>query len=449
MPLFVKGSKLKESHEPVSPRKVKTSIGHQTQTWQGRQYGRHPGHLVTVSLTPTVKICARATAHMPSIDQKRIQSAPASRSPPANQRTLGLLAQHQQAQNNRRLELLLARATPSVVNAAALGESVLFEKAGITKEYFENAENVINWNTLARVLSTKLDIEVDSPRIQHYYLPVYLWIKNKLADHRKANKGGPLCVGLSAPQGCGKTTLVTAFEELFESEDMTCVSVSLDDFYLTRKEQVALAEGHSSNELLQVRGNAGTHDVPMAMDVIQKIKNVSGDEVKVPCYDKSAFEGKGDRHKEDKWRSYNPSKVDVVLYEGWMQGFTAVEDDMTTAGSEVHSGIPEINAFLKQGGYDKMWELMDAWLIIQVKDLECIFKWRLQAEKAMKQALGEDKGMSDEEVKAFVDKYIPAYKVYLPQLYNIDNHQKNLGCKSNDDVFMFEVDAMRSPVPSS
>ena len=331
-------------------------------------------------------------------------------------------------------------------STAKLGETTLFNKAGVSASYFEDPENASKWNSLAHVLSEKLDIEVDSPRIQHYYLPVYLWIKKKLEDHKAgASSGsgsGPLCVGLSAPQGCGKTTLVTAFEELFESEGMTCVSMSLDDFYLTREEQVALGESHSENALLQVRGNAGTHDVNLAMDLIDQVKNASSEEVLVPCYDKTAYEGKGDRHKEDKWRSYNPKNVDVVLYEGWMQGFTAVEDEASL--EKIHGGITEVNSFLK--GYDEMWKLMDIWLIIQVKQLDCIYKWRLQAEKSMKEKFGQDKGMTDDEVKAFVDQYIPAYKAYLPGLYDQDNHTKHLGCESTEDVFMFEVDDMRSPV---
>mmetsp|Transcript_4507 Transcript_4507/g.13348 ORF Transcript_4507/g.13348 Transcript_4507/m.13348 type:complete len:408 (-) Transcript_4507:120-1343(-) len=342
---------------------------------------------------------------------------------------------------------LVCHATPS---STALGESSLFKKADISAEHFEDARNKENWDKLAQVLSSKLDIEVDSPRIQHYYLPVYMWIKAKMREHKEATSysssseeaGPPLCVGLSAPQGCGKTTLVTAFEELFDSEGLTCVSMSLDDFYLTRREQVALAESHSENELLQVRGNAGTHDVDLAMSLIESVKSGTRTEIKVPCYDKTAFEGKGDRHEESKWRTYDASKVDVVLYEGWMQGFTSVGDDSKLG--EVHSGIPEVNKYLDR--YAEMWSLMDIWLIIQVKQLDCIYSWRLQAEKAMKQAFGEDKGMTDEEVKAFVDKYIPAYKAYLPDLYDADKHMDNLGCKSQDDVFMFEVDATRSPV---
>ncbi len=70
----------------------------------------------------------------------------------------------------------------------------------------------------------------------------------------------------------------------------------------------------------------------------------------------------------------------------------------------------------------------------------------LQAEKAMKEAFGQDKGMSDAEVKAFVESYIPAYQTYLPALYDSAQHQEKLGVASTEDVFMFEVDPMRNPV---
>lgn len=50
-------------------------------------------------------------------------------------------------------------------------------------------------------------------------------------------------------------------------------------------------------------------------------------EMKVPRYDKSAYDGKGDRADEATWPSIK-APVDVVLFEGWMLGFTPVSDEM-------------------------------------------------------------------------------------------------------------------------
>lgn len=55
--------------------------------------------------------------------------------------------------------------------------------------------------------------------------------------------------------GCGKTTLTEYMKILFESVGLNCLSISLDDFYLTGQQQDELALQHSKNPLLQYRGN--------------------------------------------------------------------------------------------------------------------------------------------------------------------------------------------------
>ncbi len=50
-------------------------------------------------------------------------------------------------------------------------------------------------------------------------------------------------LGISAPQGCGKTTIVEQLEELFKWRGMKAASVSIDDFYLTYKVPFACCLG--------------------------------------------------------------------------------------------------------------------------------------------------------------------------------------------------------------
>ena len=79
-------------------------------------------------------------------------------------------------------------------------------------------------------------------RVDDYYVPVYKYFKNQLlskstksSDEKGKNK--PHFVGISAPQGCGKTTLVEFMRDLFAIDGHQCVVMSLDDFYLTKSEQ--------------------------------------------------------------------------------------------------------------------------------------------------------------------------------------------------------------------
>jgi D-glycerate 3-kinase len=59
---------------------------------------------------------------------------------------------------------------------------------------------------------------------------------------------------------------------------------------------------------------------------------------------------------------------------------------------------------------------VDTWLILKTADPKYVYEWRLEAEEKMR-AKGKP-GMSKEQVADFVDRYMPAYKAYLPGLYS-------------------------------
>ena len=83
------------------------------------------------------------------------------------------------------------------------------------------------WADLAETLCVflRLDSENLAPaaaaRVYRHYVPAYLWCAGRLERHRREalakekTPARPLCVGLTAPQGCGKTTLVAALSFLF------------------------------------------------------------------------------------------------------------------------------------------------------------------------------------------------------------------------------------------
>lgn len=52
-----------------------------------------------------------------------------------------------------------------------------------------------------------------------------------------------------------KTLLTDVMKHSFEAEGKTCISVSLDDFYLRGEDQDRLAEEYKENPLFRYRGN--------------------------------------------------------------------------------------------------------------------------------------------------------------------------------------------------
>lgn len=271
-----------------------------------------------------------------------------------------------------------------------------------------------------------------------YYLPVYCYLKYLLQKKNASGTSGPLFVGISAPQGSGKTTLTDLMQALLSEHDQVDATVmSLDDFYLTAEDQAALRTKHTDNKLLELRGNAGSHDMPLMMDTLRSLgENES--KVMVPRYDKSVNNGKGDRASKDQWIQVDKAPK-IVLFEGWMLGFDSLPSTKVKEGSS----IATVNKYLSN--YHSLHAVFDGWLVIGLTSMNLVYKWREHAEKAMR-ASGKG-GMSEEEVKDFVDRYMPAYQHYLPGLYEAGpGGRKKIDEGRAVDALMVTIDENRMPV---
>jgi len=260
------------------------------------------------------------------------------------------------------------------------------------------------------------DEDLIKNQVDNYYLPMFSYLKLLLDMKTEANTPGPLFIGISAPQGCGKTTMTDMIRAVFAEEGKRAVALSLDDFYLTGREQEQLAATEKTNdkpnELLKLRGNAGTHDLTLLNNTMSELKAAKTD-LRLPRYDKSLRSGKGDRAPIDSWDLVNDDvggNVDIVLFEGWMLGFdpldTVMNGDMTA-----------VNKYLQHPGYGDLHSVFDAWIVVALKDINYVFDWRLDAEKRMIKS-GKP-GMSDDDVRDFVNRFMPAYRTYLPRLHQV------------------------------
>lgn len=352
--------------------------------------------------------------------------------------------------SNATVSLVACAGPPGAAVQTSLEEYIasgpLLDVCGLTPE--DVVRDIGTWEKLGRRLAQQLGFDHDDMdpvqklRVYHYYLPVYFWVDSQLQQHRRrsATKEGerppPLVLGISAPQGCGKSTLVEQLEQLFAWLGVAAASVSIDDFYLTNADQRKLASTYPDNRLLQLRGNAGSHDLDLGKDTLARLRGLThaGDSAPVPRYDKSAFGGHGDRADPSTWPVVN-GPLDVVLFEGWMLGFRPVD---AAAAAAVEGALSEVNARL--AAYEAAWDsAVDSWLVIRIGDPQWVFGWRLQAEQRMR-AAGKP-GMTDEQIADFVSRYIPAYAAYLPSLYS-----SGPTTAAADRTLIIEVDQTRAPV---
>mmetsp|Transcript_8408 Transcript_8408/g.25132 ORF Transcript_8408/g.25132 Transcript_8408/m.25132 type:complete len:124 (+) Transcript_8408:3-374(+) len=115
-----------------------------------------------------------------------------------------------------------------------------------------------------------------------------------------------------------------------------------------------------------------------------------------------------------------------------MAGFKPVGAARAAA---VDEGLPAVDAKLR--AYDAWDAHADAWLVVALATPgETVYGWRLEAER---RAGG---GLSDAQVKDFVDRFLPSYAAYCPALYAAARS----GGVDGKPSLCVEVDASRGPV---
>ncbi|KAF8332869.1 uncharacterized protein EI90DRAFT_716264, partial [Cantharellus anzutake] len=128
---------------------------------------------------------------------------------------------------------------------------------------------------------------------------------------------------MQGPQGIGKTTITNELRESLSCPPNSLrVSVlSMDDFYLPYDGLKSTAEKYPNNWLLSGRGHPGTHDLDLLHLTLTSLSVINGEAtapVETPVFDKSLFDGYGDRSSS---KLTVAAPLDVVLLEGWCMGF--------------------------------------------------------------------------------------------------------------------------------
>ncbi|KAM5491675.1 putative glycerate 3-kinase [Microsporum audouinii] len=254
--------------------------------------------------------------------------------------------------------------------------------------------------------------------------------------HGDDGNAPPFFVGLNGIQGAGKTVLVSTLRSTLSAApyNLPTITFSLDDIYLTHADQQQLAAAHPNNPLLQHRGQPSTHDIALGSKVFDSLRR--NKPTQIPSYDKSAFNGQGDRAPEDTWETVNDirngqSLVRVVIFEGWCVGFRPRPEAEIRAewedavrrrecdssydgqlGNVKLEDIMTINKALEK--YDAFISQFDAFIHIDAENTHDVYYWRQQQEQTLLKVKG--KGMTPDQVTKFVNGYYPSYELYTNQL---------------------------------
>ncbi|KAN0119249.1 D-glycerate 3-kinase-like protein [Hyaloscypha variabilis] len=245
----------------------------------------------------------------------------------------------------------------------------------------------------------------------------------------------PFIFGLTGLQGSGKSTLAAALvDTLSTTHCLRTITISLDDFYQTWNDRNALRVSQPSNDLLRVRGQPGTHDVELAEWFFSQFTTETvPKQIGIPIFDKSLFDGDGDRLPRSLWKHVEAEPpVDLVVFEGWCLGFQPLSKDALQRrwSDAMESRTLENAKMLSNHSWEDLFlvnenlaiycahfmgpQHLDCIVSLDALELFNVYVWRQQQEDMLRRTKGT--AMTDEQVIKFVDGYMPAYELYLDGL---------------------------------
>lgn len=223
---------------------------------------------------------------------------------------------------------------------------------------------------------------------------------------RGARAKQPLVVGVCGSQGSGKSTLAAFLKLLLDRENQPAAILSLDDFYLTKKQREKLAR--EIHPMFATRGVPGTHDVALGLKTLKSLRN-AGPRSRTPL---PAFEkARDDRKPRKDWQTFK-GRPAFILFEGWCVDAKAeparalrkpvnrLERDCDPDGT----WRAYVNDQLA-GPYRKLFAPIDVLVFLKAPSFDCVYKWRGLQEQKLRRAKSGRAVMDRKELETFIMHY--------------------------------------------
>lgn len=238
--------------------------------------------------------------------------------------------------------------------------------------------------------------------------------------------------GINGCQGSGKSTLADYLCTMVaERHGINTLSLSMDDFYLTKAQRTVL--GETVHPMLATRGVPGTHDVSLMIETIEQLR--AGVETRITRFDKSI----DDRvNGPDTEVSRGP--VGLVIVEGWCWGAEAEpESNLVEAINDLEK-LRDAEGIWRRyvtqalaSKYQQLFAVADQLIMLQAPSFDAVYHWRLEQENKLLQSLqGTDKAansgiMNQQQVLEFIQYFQRITEYALTEMPARAQHLYQLG----------------------
>lgn len=248
---------------------------------------------------------------------------------------------------------------------------------------------------------------------------------------KAALESAPRCpvFGLVGLQGTGKSTLSAQVAALAAAQGLHVVVLSIDDFYLGKRERRAL--GRDIHPLLATRGPPGTHDVALACECVDALRRLKrGGAVRIPVFDKISDR----RLPPSRWRVVS-RPVDAIVFEGWFLHVppqSAKELRTPLNALERHedpNGAWRTYCNAALASYAPLWKRLHRTWLLKGPGFEVVKTWRWQQELTLQKKNPSRRTMSRAQVLRFIQFFERVSRQALKTLPKLVDRTVSLDAK--------------------
>ncbi len=236
--------------------------------------------------------------------------------------------------------------------------------------------------------------------INNKYLDTVKDVTEHIINLKKKRKKKKIFCIISGSQGSGKTTFVSEIKKSLQKRKLSVLALSIDNFYLSKKERLALSKKIS--QLFLTRGVPGTHNLKLINKILKNFQSNKKNKYKLPFFSKGHDDILSSKFVSIKF------PYDIFILEGWCAGYQGcsniqIKEPVNRIEKLLDKDFKwrEYVNMMSKKYFSKIYKKSDFSIFLKIPSFKQVFYWRRQQERKLPKKLR----MNDYQLKKFISFY--------------------------------------------